>query len=145
MIRVVIVDDHKLMREGLKAMLAKTSDIQVVGEAANGLEAVDLALQTTPDIMLMDLAMPEVDGLKASRQITELDKGIRIIVISGHSDQASLREALRSGVRGYVVKSAGPQELPLAIRAVHKGEMYFSPEVFSLLSEELVKQKSTHP
>lgn len=139
MIRVVIVDDHKLMREGLKAILAQAGDIQVIGEASNGLEAVDLALQTTPDVILMDLAMPEVDGLKASQQITDLDKDIRIVVISGHSDQKILREALKTGARGYVVKSAGPQELPLAIRAVYKGEMYFSPEVFSLLSEELVK------
>ena len=135
MIRTMIVDDQMLMREGLKALLGRATDIEIVGEARDGLEAVEIALQTTPDA-----AMPNVNGLKATEQIHALDSKIQILFVSGHSDHLILRQALKSGAHGYVVKSANPDELVLAIRAVHHGEMYFSPEVFSYMSEELVRR-----
>src|SRR5512140_1481271 len=123
MIRVMIVDDQQLMREGLKALLARANDIQIVGEAQDGLEAVEIALQTSPDIVLMDAAMPGVNGLKATEQIHALDSKIQILFVSGHSDHLILRQALKSGAQGYVVKSANPDELILAVRAVHNGDM----------------------
>lgn len=139
MIRVLIADDHELMREGLKALLAKVEDIRIVGEAADGLEAVDLALRNAPDVVLMDAAMPAVNGIKATEQICALAQNAKVLFVSMYSDDTTLRQALQSGARGYVVKSANPRELPMAIRAVHRGEFYFSPEVFSFLSEELVQ------
>ncbi len=138
MIRIVIADDHELMREGLKALLAQAPDIMVVGEASDGLEAVDLALRTSPDVVLMDAAMPTVSGVQATEQISALQDQVKVLFISGYSDPLMLRQALQSGARGYVVKSANPRELPLAIRAVSRGEYYFSPEVFSFLSEEMI-------
>ncbi len=138
MIRVLIADDHQLMREGLKALLARVNDIQVVAEAGDGLEAVDTALRMEPDVVLMDIAMPDVDGLKATEKIVELDKNIRVLLVSAHVEESMLKLAVKSGARGYLVKSADPTELPLAIRAVYGGEMYFSPEVFEAASKELV-------
>jgi DNA-binding NarL/FixJ family response regulator len=139
MIRVLIADDHKLMREGLKALLSSAQDIQIIGEARNGLEAVDIALRVNPDVVLMDMMMPEVNGARAAEQLHALDEKIKILFLSGHSDDLVIRQALRSGAQGYVLKTVTPQELPLAIRAVHRGEMYFSSEVFSTLSEELAR------
>lgn len=143
MIRIVIADDHELMREGLKALLVATPDIKVVGEASDGLEAVDLVLRTSPDVVLMDAAMPTVSGIQAAEQISSLQNNAKVLFISGYSDPALLRQALQSGARGYVVKSSNPHELSLAIRAVSRGEFYFSPEVFSLLSEEML-HRSMH-
>lgn len=138
MIRVLIADDHQLMREGLKALLARVQDIQVVAEAGDGLEAVDTALRTEPDVVLMDIAMPDIDGLKATEKIIELDKNIRVLLVSAHAEEATLKQAVKSGASGYLIKSANPTELPLAIRAVHGGEMYFSPEVFEIASRAIV-------
>ncbi|MBI4789948.1 MAG: response regulator transcription factor [Chloroflexi bacterium] len=139
MIRVLIADDHALMRDGLKAMLGRAKDIEVVGEARDGLEAVEEALNLAPDVVLMDLMMPDVNGIKAAEQIHALTTDIKVLFVSGHADELVLRQALKTGAHGYLVKTANPMELPLAIRAVHRGEMYFSPEVFSVLSEELAR------
>ncbi len=141
MIRVLIADDHQLMRAGLKALLAEAKDIQIVGEAEDGLEAVDMALRTNPDVVLMDASMPSVGGFQATEQIRALEKDIKVLFVSGFSNEPVLRKALQSGALGYVVKSANPRELPLAIRAVSRGEYYFSPEVFSYLSQELLNNQ----
>ena len=142
MIRVIIADDHALMRDGLKAMLARAKDIQVVGEARDGLEAVEAALNLAPDVVLMDLMMPDVNGIKAAEQIHALTTNIKVLFVSGHSDELVLKQAMRAGAQGFLVKTANPMELPLAIRAVNRGEIYFSPEVFSVLSEELSSTKT---
>jgi two-component system, NarL family, response regulator NreC len=142
MIRVLIADDHKLMREGLKALLANVQDIEVIGEARDGLEAVDAALRLAPDVVLMDMAMPDVNGVRATEQIHALDEKIKVLFVSGHADELILRQALRSGAQGYLLKTANPLELPLAIRAVHRGEIYFSPDVFGVLSEEYSRLRS---
>lgn len=142
MIRVLIADDHELMREGLKALLAKAKDIQIVGEADDGLSAVDAALRTSPDVVLMDVGMPGVNGVRATQELRSLDDRIRVLFVSAHTDEVILQQALHSGAQGYVVKTASPEELPTAIRAVHRGEMYFSPEIFGYLSGELA---SYHP
>jgi DNA-binding NarL/FixJ family response regulator len=138
MIRIVIADDHRLMREGVKALLSKAEDIQVVGEAEDGLEAVDLALRVKPDVVLMDASMPTLSGFRAAEQIRALESNVKVLFLSGYSTEPLLRQALRSGGQGYILKDSSPQELALAIRAVHRGEFYFSPEVFSYLSEELL-------
>lgn len=143
MIRVLIADDHELMREGLKALLAHAKDIEIVGEADDGLAAVDVALRTHPDVVLMDAAMPGVGGVRATQELHALDAKIRVLFVSGHSDEVLLQQALESGAAGFVMKTATPEELPVAIRAVYKGQMYFSPEVFSFLSEELATHAAT--
>src|SRR5512142_902694 len=99
MIRVLIADDHQLMREGLKALLARANDIQVVAEAGDGLEAVDAALRIETDVVLMDIAMTEVDGLKATEKIAELDKNIRVLLVSAHAEEETLKLAVKSGAR----------------------------------------------
>lgn len=140
MIRVLIADDHELMREGLKALLAKSKDIEIVGEAEDGLTAVDLALRTNPDVVLMDAAMPGTGGIRAAQELHKLASKIRILFVSAHMDEKTLQQALSSGAQGYLIKNANPHELEQAIHAVHRGEMYFSPEVFSVVSEELIKR-----
>jgi DNA-binding NarL/FixJ family response regulator len=139
MIKVLIADDHKLMREGLKALLMTSKDIQVIGEARDGLEAGEGALRLHPDVVLMDVSMPDVNGVKATQQIHELDDDIKVLVVSGYADELLLRQSLRSGANGYILKSSNPDELAAAIRAVHRGEVYFSPDVFGILSEEMSK------
>ncbi len=142
MISVLIADDHKLMREGLKALLATLKDIQVVGEARDGLEAVESALRLHPDVVLMDVSMPDVNGVKATQQIRDLDENVKVLVVSGYADELLLRQALRSGANGYILKSAGPAELATAIRSVQRGEVYFSPDVFGILSEEMSRMRT---
>src|SRR5664280_697200 len=103
-IRVLVVDDHMIMRQGLKVLLEKGQDIEVIAEAANGLEAIRLARELIPDLIVMDMTMPEVNGIDASRQILEENPAIRIIILSMVMDQACVAEALKAGATGYVLK-----------------------------------------
>ncbi len=133
MIRVVIADDHQLVRQGFQALLARTKDIQVVGEARDGKEAVDLAARLEPDVIVMDISMPVVGGLKAAEQIRSLHGGTRVLMLSMHSDESLVRDALNHGAKGYLLKHNSYTELVTAIRAVDQGKTYFSPEIVTLL------------
>jgi DNA-binding NarL/FixJ family response regulator len=135
-IRVLIAEDQALMREGLKLLLAESEDIEVIGEARDGQEAVDAVLRTEPDVVLMDIRMPYVDGLSATEYLRSMHENVKILILSGVSEEPVLRRAMHSGAQGYFVKYTDPLELPLAIRAVARGEVYFSPEVFDILSQE---------
>ncbi len=135
-IKVLIAEDQGLMREGLKLLLAESDDIQVVGEARDGQEAVDSVLRLEPDVVLMDVRMPYVDGLSATEYLRSMHENVKILILSGVSEEPVLRRAMHSGAQGYFVKYTDPLELPSAIRAVARGELYFSPEVFDVLSEE---------
>lgn len=128
-IRVLIVDDHTLFREGLIAILANSIDIEVVGEAATGAEAVGLAAACTPDVILMDITMPGMSGIDAAREILNSSTGVGIIILTMLEDDESLFAAMRAGVRGYLLKGAVKADVLRTIRAVADGEALFGPGV----------------
>jgi DNA-binding NarL/FixJ family response regulator len=124
---IIIADDHALMRDGLKALLAGELDMKVAGEASDGREAVRLYLQMRPDIVLMDIAMPELNGIEALRAIRERCADARVIVLSMHSDVEHVSRAFQAGASGYLLKEAAGTELKQAIRCVSQGRQYVSP------------------
>lgn len=132
-IRVLVVDDHTLLRQALRSMLEAEDAIEVVGEAVNGRDAVDLAEQLRPDVVLMDMVMPGLNGIEATRQLTRRLPTARVLILTAYLEDDRLLEALRSGAAGYVVKQSDLAELMLAIQSVHRGNTYFSAAV----SEEI--------
>ena len=139
-IRVLLADDHRLMRAGLRALLKSLELVQVVAEAGNGHEAIQLAEQHQPDIVIIDIGMRELNGLEATARIVKLAPAPRIIVLSMHANEEYVRRALQAGAAGYLLKGAEPAELELAIRAVMRGETYLTPAV----SKQVV-QNYLHP
>jgi DNA-binding NarL/FixJ family response regulator len=126
---VLIADDHPLFRSGLRIVLDLLPEVEVVGEAANGKEVVEMAAQYRPDVILMDLGMPGVTGIEATRQILDTNAAISILVVTMHEDDNSVFTALRAGARGYVLKGADQDEILLAIRAVSNGNIILSPAI----------------
>jgi two-component system, NarL family, response regulator NreC len=137
--RILLVDDHAVVRQGFKMILDAQSDMEIVGEAANGREAVELAAQLNPDIVVMDVAMPELNGIEATRRVIASDPHIRVIALSMHKDSVYVREILRAGARGYLLKDSGADELVKAIRAVAGGESYLSPAVSNAVLDDYRK------
>jgi DNA-binding NarL/FixJ family response regulator len=142
-IRVVIADDHAVVRQGLRTFLDLQDDMEVVGEAADGAEAVELAERHQPDIVLVDLVMPGVDGLEALRTLRERVPTARAIVLSSFIDDDKLLPAVRSGAAGYLLKDVQPQELVAAIRTVHDGGALLHPRVASRLLQEVTSDPLT--
>jgi DNA-binding NarL/FixJ family response regulator len=136
-IRVVIADDHHLVRQGIRALLEKASDIKVVGEAEDGQKALDLVERLAPDVLLIDIAMPRMDGMQAIERVRLVHAATRTIVLSMYSDEALVRQALRSGASGYVLKRSVVEELLLAVRAASRGEIYLSPAVAPYIVADL--------
>lgn len=137
-IRILLADDHAILRSGLKALLNMEADLEVVGEASNGREAVQLAKQLTPDVIVMDISMPEMDGLQAAEEIHQLGLPCRIVMLTVHADEDYLFQTLRMGASGYVLKSSADTELIDAIRTAHRGEVFLYPSaVKKLLGEYL--------
>jgi len=136
-IRVLIGDDHPFMREGLAAVIDYKPDMTIVGQACNGHEAVELFRQHQPDVTLMDLRMPEMDGVKAIATICAEFADARIIVLTTYDSDEDIYRGLRAGAKGYVLKDAEPDELLTAIRAVHNGKQYIPPAVGAKLAERL--------
>ena len=137
MIRVLIVDDHAVVREGLRAFLELQDGIEVAGEAADGEEAVAAAERLRPDVVLMDLVMPRLDGVAAMRALRERVPGARVVVLTSFLDDDKLLPALRAGAAGYLLKNAQPQELVRAVRAAHAGEALLDPVVAARLVDAL--------
>ena len=129
MINVIVADDHHLVRQGIRALLEKADDIRVIGEAADGLEAVELVERLTPDVLVMDLAMPRLNGTQATARVSALGVKTRVVILSMHSDRILVRQALRNGAMGYLLKRSVTEELLLAIRAAKRDEIYLSPAV----------------
>jgi DNA-binding NarL/FixJ family response regulator len=127
--RVVVADDHALFRYGLKAMLANAEDFEVVGEAATGEEVVETVAQTRPDIVLMDIQMPGISGIEATRRVLERDPSIGVVVVTMFEDDDSVFAAMRAGARGYVLKGADAEEVLKVLGAVAEGEAHFGPEI----------------
>ena len=140
MIRVLIADDHPLVRSGLKALLASVEGIEVVGEAADGGAAVEVALRVRPDVVVMDIQMPGQDGIEATRRLAAEAREVGVLVLTMHEDDESVFAAMRAGARGYVLKGAEQEEIVGAIRAVSLGEAIFGPgiaqRVLRLFSQE---------
>jgi two-component system, NarL family, response regulator LiaR len=128
-IRVLIVDDHEIVRKGIRALLATKRDIQVVGEAGDGAMAVSQAKSLRPDVVLMDLMMPRMDGIQATREITAQQPETRIVVLTSFAADAQVFPAIKAGALGYLLKDSGPQELVQAIRQVFRGEPSLDPSV----------------
>jgi DNA-binding NarL/FixJ family response regulator len=128
-IRILLADDHAVVRQGFKMILAEQPDMEIVGEAGNGREALALAESLKPDIVVMDVAMPELNGIEATRRIAETAPHTRVVALSMHKDSVYVREVLRAGARGYLLKDSGSDDLVSAVRAVARGEGYLSPAV----------------
>ncbi|AZM78483.1 response regulator transcription factor [Streptomyces sp. G3] len=136
-IKVLLVDDHQVVRRGLRTFLEVQDDIEVVGEAADGAEGVDRAQELKPDVILMDVKMPGMDGVDALRRLRELDNHARVLVVTSFTEQRTVVPALRAGAAGYVYKDVDPDALAGAIRSVHAGHILLQPEVAgALLSQE---------
>lgn len=129
MIRVVVADDHHLVRQGLRALLENSREVEVVGEAATGYEAVELAEKLQPDVVVMDLSMPRLDGVQAAGRILDLDTPTQVVVVSMHADTAIVQNLVRRGVKGYLLKDALANELMFAIRSASQGKLYLSPTI----------------
>lgn len=129
MVRIIVADDHNLVRKGLTSMLEREPNLQLVGEAADGLEALQLTEKLNPDVLLLDLGMPRMHGLEVIRRVRSGAKKTSVIVVSMHSDEPYVAEALRAGASGYILKDGSPEELTGAINAVSKGEHYLSPRI----------------
>lgn len=129
MIRVIIAEDHNLVRQGIRALLERSGEVQVVAEAATGEEAVHLTEKEKPDVVVMDLSMPRLDGAQASERILSLSLPTQIIVLSMHSDTTMVQQLLRRGVKGYLLKDAVTEELLLAVRSVSQGKIFLSPTI----------------
>jgi len=137
MISIILVDDHVIMRDGLRHLLDEESDIEVVGEADNGRKAVKLALEKKPDIVIMDIAMQDMNGIEATRQIKSNNPEIKVIALSMHSERQIVVGVFRAGASGYLLKESSSLELVDAIRTIHIGRKYLSQKISDIVLQEI--------
>jgi DNA-binding NarL/FixJ family response regulator len=135
MIRVVLAEDHAMVRAGLRALLERSDTIEIVGEASNGQEAVEMVTKLVPDLLIMDIMMPRLNGIQSAEHIRTLKLPVNILILSMYSDEGLIRQALKSGVKGYVLKSSVSNELLEAIQSISNGGTYLSSEISELLKE----------
>lgn len=128
-IKLLIVDDHKVVRSGVKALIATESELEVIGEAADGREAVTKVKAGNPDVVLMDLVMPEMDGVEATEAITEDEQELKILILTSFSEEERIIQAIKAGASGYLIKDASPDELVEAIKNVYRGESTLDPKI----------------
>jgi len=139
-IRILLADDHKITREGLSSLISKQSDMKVVAEAENGRDAVSLARELRPDIVIMDVSMPDLNGIEATKQILSEDENIKVVALSMHSDNLFVSEMLKSGASGYMLKDCAFEELGRAIREVFNGNTYLSPMISGVVVEDYLRK-----
>lgn len=139
---ILLVDDHAVLRGGLKALLNCQPDMEVVGEAGDGREAIVQVRQTSPDIVLMDIGMPGINGLDATRLVKQANLEVKVLILSMYDDESYLRKALQTGASGYVLKNAADVELLSAIRAVQRGEIYIYPSLTKVLIDDLMGKET---
>jgi DNA-binding NarL/FixJ family response regulator len=139
-IRVLLADDHKLVRAGIRSLLERLPELEVVAEASDGTEAIQLVEQYNPQVVLMDLSMPELNGLEATRHLTKTFPKVRVIVLSIYTDEEHVYQSLRAGAAGYLMKGAATEELELAIMSVARGETYLSPPVSKPVIMEYIRR-----
>ena len=143
MIRVIIADDHNLVRQGIRALLEQSGEVQVVAEAPTGHEAIQLTEQHKPDVVVMDLSMPRMDGAQAAERILDLNLLTQVIILSMHADTTMVQQLLRRGVKGYLLKDAVTEELLLALRAVSQGKVFLSPTISDTVMSMLLSPPSS--
>jgi DNA-binding NarL/FixJ family response regulator len=136
-IRILIADDHGVIRAGLRALLEDVPDLQIVGEAADGAAALQLTAELLPDVVLMDISMAGLSGIEATRQIREISPQTRVLALTVHEDESMLREMIRAGAFGYIIKRAAESELIHAIHVISQGHMYVHPEMTSALLKDI--------
>jgi DNA-binding NarL/FixJ family response regulator len=139
-IRVLLADDHKLMRAGLRLVIDQQPDLSVVGEADDGRQAVELAKSLKPDVVVMDIGMPNLNGIESARQIKEVHPDAAVVMLSMHSDEGYVLRALRAGARAYLLKDSATTDLVQAIRAVVEGKSFFSPAVSKVLLQDYMRK-----
>ena len=143
MIKLLIAEDHQMVRAGLRALLEKAGDIEVVGEASNGQEAVLLTQKLAPHVLVMDIRMPILNGIQAAERIRDLKLPVNIVLLSMFSDEGLVHQALKSGANGYVLKSAASEELLWAVRAAHRGETFLSGPVSAIVVDQALNPRMT--
>ncbi len=139
-IRILLADDHKLMRSGLRVLLEQQPDLVVIGEASDGREAVALASSLKPDVLVMDIGMPNLNGIEAAAQVTQVHPEIAIVMLSMHSDESYVLRALKAGAKGYLLKDSAESDLLRAVHAVGEGKSFFSPAVSKVLLDDYVRK-----
>jgi NarL family two-component system response regulator LiaR len=144
-ISVLIVDDHAVVRSGIRGFLEAQPDLQVLGEAASGAEGVKLAAELVPDVVLMDLAMPEMDGVEATRRIRDASPRTRVVVLTSFHDDAHIFPAIRAGALSYLLKDINPEELAETVRLAAQGEAVLNPQVASRMVQELAGNRTPQP
>jgi len=135
-IRVILADDHTVVRQGLRALLVAEGDIDIVGEAENGRQAVQIARKLAPDVAVIDIAMPQLNGLEATRQITRTVPSTKVLILSSYSDDEYVQQLTEAGAAGYLIKQTAANELLKAIREAHRGNAYFSPSIAKRLRDQ---------
>jgi len=141
-INILLADDHKIMREGLKSLLGADEDIKVIAEASDGREAVQKALENHPDVIVMDMTMPEMSGIEATQQIVAANPDARILALSMIKDKSCVLECLKSGAKGYLIKNCAAEELIIAIRTLASGESYLCSKITDIVIKDITGQSS---
>jgi two-component system, NarL family, response regulator NreC len=139
-LRVLLADDHGIVRRGLRSLLESQPGIDVIGEAADGLEALRLCTESSPDILILDIAMPKMNGIEVASRVHKFENAPRVIILSMHTDESYIIRALAAGARGYLLKEATDEDLVPALRSVIAGKRFFSPAVTAVLMEDYVRQ-----
>ena len=138
-LRILLADDHVVMRKGLRALLENQPDLEVAGECENGREAVALAASLKPDVAVMDVGMPQLNGIEATKAIVEQRSATAVVILSMHADEAYVMRALKAGAKGYLLKDSAAEDLIAALHAVTQNKSYFSPKVSKILAEDYVR------
>jgi len=136
--RILLADDHKIIRDGIRALLEKTTDMEVIAEASNGREAIELAEKKSVDVVIIDVAMPDTNGIEATRQIKTNNPNMKILALSMHSDQRFVADMLRAGASGYLLKDCAGEELERAVRTILKNQVYLSPSVAGIVADGFI-------
>jgi DNA-binding NarL/FixJ family response regulator len=143
--KILLVDDHKILRDGIRSLVKGYDDIEVIGEAPDGKTALQMVGELMPDLVVMDISMPDMNGIDATRKIRSEHPDIKVIALSMHHDKQFVSEIFRAGASGYLIKDSAFDELDHAIRVVMSGKTYINPQIASLVVESLVSQSSTPP
>ncbi len=139
-IRILIADDHTILRSGLRLLLEQQADLKVVAEANNGREAVELASRHRPEVAILDIGMPELNGIEATRQILAAEPSTQVVILSMHADEGYVLRALKAGARAYILKNSAESDLIRAVRSVADGKSFFSPVISKMLLEDYIRQ-----